>query len=34
MGIGQDLLAVPFPEMVYNLARAIADGQKKLDKKP
>jgi hypothetical protein len=32
MGIGQDLLAVPFPDMVYNLARAIADGQKKLDK--
>jgi len=30
--MGQDLLAVPFPDMVYNLARAIADGQKKLDK--
>jgi len=32
MTIGQDLLAVPFPDMVYNLARAIADGQKRLDK--
>jgi hypothetical protein len=32
MGMGQDLLAVPFPDMVFNLARAIADGQKKLDK--
>lgn len=32
MAIGQDLLNVPFPDMVYNLARAIADGQKKLDK--
>ena len=32
MAIGQDLLAVPFPDMVYNLARAIADGQKRLDK--
>ncbi len=32
MGIGQDLLNVPFPDMVYNLARAIADGQKNLDK--
>lgn len=32
MGMGQDLLAVPFPDMVFNLAKAIADGQKKLDK--
>jgi hypothetical protein len=32
MGIGQDLLNVPFPQMVYSLARAIADGQKMLDK--
>ena len=32
MGIGQDLLNVPFPSMVYSLARAIADGQKMLDK--
>jgi hypothetical protein len=32
MAIGQDLLAVPFPDMVYNLARAIADGQKRLDR--
>ena len=32
MAIGQDLLNVPFPDMVYNLARAIADGQKRLDK--
>lgn len=32
MGIGQQLLDVPFPEMVYNLANAIAQGQRKLDR--
>jgi len=31
MGIGQELLDVPFPDMVYNLANAIAKGQRKLD---
>jgi len=31
MGIGQELLDVPFPDMVYNLANAIARGQRKLD---
>ena len=30
-GIGQELLAVPFPEMVVKLAGAIAEGQYKLD---
>lgn len=29
--IGQELLNVPFPEMVVNLASAIAEGQYKLD---
>ena len=29
--VGQELLNVPFPEMVYNLAMAIADSQTKLD---
>jgi len=32
MGVGQDLLDVPFPQMVYRLAKAIADGQRELDK--
>jgi hypothetical protein len=32
MSIGQDLLNVPFPEMVFKLANAIAQGQRKLDK--
>lgn len=32
MAIGQDLLNVPFAAMVYSLAKAIADGQKMLDK--
>lgn len=32
MGIGQQLLDVPFPDMVYNLANAIAQGQRKLDR--
>jgi hypothetical protein len=32
MGIGQDLLDVPFADMVSNLATAIADGQLALDK--
>lgn len=32
MGIGQDLLDVPFPEMVFKLANAIAQGQRKLDR--
>ena len=31
MGIGADLLAVPFADMVYSLADAIAKGQQKLD---
>jgi len=30
-GIGQELLAVPFPEMVVKLAGAVAEGQYKLD---
>lgn len=29
--VGQELLNVPFPEMVLKLALAIADGQTKLD---
>lgn len=29
--VGQELLNVPFPEMVYNLASAIAEAQYKLD---
>jgi hypothetical protein len=32
MGIGQQLLDVPFPEMVFKLANAIAQGQRKLDR--
>jgi hypothetical protein len=32
MAIGQDLLDVPFPDMVHNLARAIAEGQLELDR--
>jgi hypothetical protein len=32
MGIGQDLLDVPFPDMVMNLAFAIAKGQQALDR--
>jgi len=32
MGIGQDLLNVPFPEMVFKLANAIAQGQRQLDR--
>jgi hypothetical protein len=31
MGIGQDLLDVPFPQMVLSLAQAIAKGQTALD---
>ena len=30
-GVGQQLLAVPFPEMILKLASAIAEGQFKLD---
>lgn len=32
MGVGQDLLDVPFPQMVMNLAFAIAKGQMALDR--
>ena len=32
MSVGQDLLNVPFPDMVRSLAMAIADGQRSLDK--
>jgi hypothetical protein len=32
MSIGQELLDVPFPEMVFKLANAIAQGQRRLDK--
>ncbi len=32
MAIGQDLLNVPFPEMVFKLANSIAEGQRRLDK--
>jgi hypothetical protein len=32
MGIGQELLDVPFPEMVFKLANAIAMGQRRLDR--
>ena len=32
MSIGQDLLDVPFPEMVFKLANAVAQGQRRLDK--
>jgi hypothetical protein len=31
MAIGQELLNVPFPEMVFKLANAIAAGQRRLD---
>ena len=31
MFIGQELLDVPFPEMVFKLANAIAAGQRRLD---
>jgi hypothetical protein len=31
MSIGQELLNVPFPEMVFKLANAIASGQRRLD---
>jgi hypothetical protein len=31
MSIGQELLDVPFPEMVFKLANAIAAGQRRLD---
>jgi len=32
MSVGNELLNVPFPQMVRSLAMAIADGQKSLDK--
>ncbi|RYY79200.1 MAG: hypothetical protein EOO24_43825 [Comamonadaceae bacterium] len=32
MSIGQELLDVPFPDMIYKMANAIAQGQRKLDK--
>jgi hypothetical protein len=32
MSIGQELLDVPFPEMVFKLANAIAQGQRRLDR--
>ena len=32
MGVGQDLLDTPFPDMVMNLAFAIAKGQMALDR--
>ena len=32
MSIGQELLDVPFPDMIYKMAHAIAQGQRKLDK--
>ncbi|MBM3679008.1 MAG: hypothetical protein FJW96_14195 [Actinobacteria bacterium] len=32
MSIGQELLDVPFPEMVFKLANAIAMGQRRLDR--
>ena len=31
MSIGQELLNVPFPEMIYKMANAIAQGQRRLD---
>jgi len=31
VAVGQELLNVPFPEMVANLALAIAQGQRALD---
>ena len=32
MSIGQELLNVPFPDMIYKMAIAIAQGQRRLDK--
>lgn len=32
MSIGQELLDVPFPEMIFKMAKAIAQGQSRLDK--
>lgn len=32
MSIGQELLDVPFPDMIYKMANAIAQGQRRLDK--
>ena len=32
MSIGQELLDVPFPEMIFKMANAIAQGQRRLDK--
>lgn len=32
MAIGQELLNVPFPEMIFKMANAIAQGQRRLDK--
>lgn len=32
MSIGQELLDVPFPEMIFKMAKAIAQGQTRLDK--
>lgn len=32
MSIGQELLNVPFPEMIFKMANAIAQGQRRLDK--
>lgn len=32
MSVGQELLDVPFPEMVFKLANAIAQGQRRLDR--
>src|SRR5690349_12131748 len=31
MSIGQELLDVPFPDMIFKMANAIAQGQRKLD---
>ena len=32
MSIGQELLDVPFPEMIFKMANAIAQGQRRLDR--
>src|SRR5260370_40354164 len=32
MSVGQDLLDVPFPQMIFSMAQAIAKGQLALDK--
>ncbi len=32
MSIGQELLNVPFPDMIFKMANAIAQGQRRLDK--